>query len=184
MAAGQANFQVPSNVPVGTNRVAVRVADTQELVAGGSLVVTAVGPGIFTATQNGGGQGAISNQDQSVNSASNPAARGSTIVLYGTGQGQVSPAVQDGTAAPTSPLSNTVAIPTSNQSTCINSQPSICVAIGSTFGNISYSGLAPGYIGLWQINVQIPQEVTPGGAVQLRVLINGTPSNVVTVAVR
>jgi adhesin/invasin len=60
----------------------------------------------------------------------------------------------------------------------------MCVAIGSIgFGDVKYSGLAPGYIGLWQINVVVPQGLTAGN-VQVRVVINGTPSNTVTVAVR
>jgi uncharacterized protein (TIGR03437 family) len=180
----QANFQIPSNAPLGTARIAVRTADTGELVAGGSLLVSAALPGIFTANQAGTGQGAVVNQDGTINSSSNPAPVGSTILIYGTGQGQVSPAVADGTAAPNSPpLSSTVAVPTSSGTTCLNNQPSMCVAIGSGgFGDVKYSGLAPGYIGLWQINVVIPTGVT--GTVPVRVIINGTPSNTVTVAVR
>jgi uncharacterized protein (TIGR03437 family) len=184
IGAGQVNFQVPSNAPVGSNRIAVRTADTGELVAGGSLLVASASPGIFTVSQNGNGQAAVLNQDNTQNSTANPAAAGSVIVLYGTGQDQVSPAVPDGTAAPSSPLSNTVAVPTSDTRTCLTSQSSMCVAVGSSgFGEIKYSGLAPGYIGLWQINVQLPQGVT-GAAVPVRVIINGTPSNTVTVAVR
>jgi adhesin/invasin len=179
----QVNFQVPSNAPVGTTRIAVRTADTGELVVGGSLLVAAAAPGIFTANQGGTGQAAVVNQDGTINSTSNPAPVGSTILIYGTGQGQVSPAVTDGTAAPSAPLSSTVAVPTSSGTTCLNNQPSMCVAIGSSgFGDVKYSGLAPGYIGLWQINVVIPAGVT--GTVPVRVVINGTPSNSVTVAVR
>ena len=184
MGTGQVNFQVPMNAPLGTDRIAVVTADTGELVAGGTLLVSSAAPGIFTSNQSGSGQGAVLNQDNSINSSSNPAPAGSTVVLYGTGQGQVSPAVPDGTAAPLTPLSNTVAVPTSSGSTCLNSQPSMCVAVGSTgFGDVKYSGLAPGYIGLWQINVVIPAG-TPSGAVPVRVVINGAPSNVVTVAVK
>ena len=58
----------------------------------------------------------------------------------------------------------------------------MCVAIGSGFGDVKYSGLAPGFIGLWQINVLIPSGAT--GVVPIRVVINGTPSNTVTIAVR
>ncbi|HTP33569.1 MAG TPA: hypothetical protein VMJ75_15425 [Candidatus Acidoferrales bacterium] len=182
----QVNFQVPSNAPLGTDRIAVRTADTGELVAGGSLLVAAASPGIFTTGQTGTGQAAAVNQDGTINSPSNPAPVGSTILLYGTGQGQTSPSVPDGTAAPGPPgLAQTIAVPTSNPSTCLNSQPSMCVAIGSSgFGNVVYSGLAPGYIGLWQINVTIPQGTASGGAVPIRVLINGSPSNAVTIAVR
>lgn len=181
---GQVNFQMPSSAPLGSGRVAVRLADTGELIAGGSVVIAAASPGIFTASQSGSGQAAVLNQDNTVNGPNNPAPVGSTIQIYGTGQGQVSPAVADGAAAPTSPLAQTVAVPTSNGTTCLNNQPSMCVAIGSAFGNVSYSGLAPGYVGLWQINVAIPAGTPTGSAVPIRVVINGTPSNTVTVAVR
>ena len=181
----QVNFQVPSNAPAGANRIAVRLADTEELVAGGALIVASASPGIFTINQSGSGQAAVLNQDTTLNASSNPAAAGSIIVLYGTGQGQVSPAVLDGEAAPGAPsLANTVAVPTSDGKTCLNNQPSVCVAFGnSAFGDIKFSGLAPGYIGLWQINVAIPSGVT-GNAVPVRVIINGAPSNTVSVAVR
>jgi len=60
----------------------------------------------------------------------------------------------------------------------------MCVTFANgTLGDIKFSGLAPGYIGLWQINVAVPTGLTPG-AVAVRVIINGTPSNTVTVAVR
>lgn len=184
MSPTQANFQVPSNAALGTQRVALRVGDTGELIAGGSLLISSTSPGLFTINQSGSGQAAVVNQDNTINSASNPAPVGSTILLYGTGQGPVSPAVQDGAAAATSPLSYTIAVPTSNANTCLNSQPSMCVAIGSNFGNVQYSGLAPGYVGLWQINVTIPQGTPSGSAVPVRVVINSTSSNLVMISVR
>ena len=182
---GQANFQVPSNAPLGMDRVAVRTADTGELIAGGTVLVAASSPGIFTANQSGTGQAAVVNQDGSINGPGSPAPVGSTILIYGTGQGQVSPAVADGTAAPGAPFANTIAVPTSDGKACLNSQPSMCVAIGSTgFGDVKFSGLAPGFIGLWQINVVIPQGTPSGSSVPVRVVINGTPSNSITIAVR
>jgi uncharacterized protein (TIGR03437 family) len=184
MSQTQANFQIPSNSALGTQRVALRLGDTGELVAGGSLLIAAASPGLFTTNQNGSGQAAVINQDNTVNSPSNPAPAGSTVTLFGTGQGPVSPAVQDGAAAGSAPLSYTVAVPTSSASTCLNSQPSMCVAVGSNFGNVQYSGLAPGYVGLWQINVTIPQGTPAGSAVGVRVVIDSTSSNLVTIAVK
>ncbi len=181
---GQVNFQVPSNAPLGSQRFALRVGDTGELIAGGNVPVEDASPGLFTKAQNGAGQAVAINQDGTVNGPSNPARAGSTITLYGTGQGQVSPAVTDGSGAPVSPLANTVAVPTTDGKTCLNTQPSVCVPIGSGFGAIQYSGLAPGYIGLWQINVTIPPGTTPGNAVPLRVVIDGMLSNLVTIAVK
>lgn len=184
VAPGQVNFQMPSNAPVGSGRLAVRTADTGELVAGSGIMIVSSAPGLFTANQSGSGQAAAVNQDGSINGPNNPAPVGSTILLYGTGQGQVSPSVADGTAAPSSPLAQTVAVPTSSGPTCLNSQPSMCVAVGSGFGNVVYSGLAPGYVALWQINVTIPPSTPAGNAVPIRVVINGAPSNIITVAVR
>ena len=89
----QVNFQVPSNAALGAARIAIRTADTGELVAGGGLLVSAAAPGVFTANQSGSGQAAVLNQDFTVNSSSNPAPAGSIVSIYGTGQGQVSPAV-------------------------------------------------------------------------------------------
>ncbi len=180
----QVNFLFPSAAPAGADRIAVRVADTGELIAGGTILAASTSPGLFTTNQKGTGQAVAVNQDNTLNSSANPAPMGSVITLYGTGQGQVSPQVLDGMAAPPSPPATTVAVPTSDGKTCTTAQPSMCVAIGSAFGDVQYSGLAPGYVGLWQINVKIPQGITAAGAVPLRVLINGVPSNTVSIAVR
>jgi uncharacterized protein (TIGR03437 family) len=184
LSSTQVNFQIPSSAPLGLDRIAVRLSDTGELVAGGTLAISASSPGLFTSTQNGTGQAAAVNQDGRINTAANPAAKGSVIVLYGTGQGQVSPPVPDAMAAPSSPLSSTVTVPTTDGRACVTSQPAMCVAIGSTFGEVQYSGLTPGYVGLWQINVKIPADSPVGNAVPVRVLINGVPSNVVGIAIR
>jgi len=53
-----------------------------------TIPVAASAPGLFTATANGRGQAAALNEDLSINSASNPAAQGSIVVLFGTGAGQ------------------------------------------------------------------------------------------------
>jgi uncharacterized protein (TIGR03437 family) len=139
-------------------------------------------PGLFTTNQTGSGPAAVLNQDSTINTSANPATQGTIVVLYGTGQGLVSPAIPDGNAA-TGALSYTVAVPTSNQGNCLNNQPSMCVAFGNVLGDVKFSGLAPGYIGLWQINVAVPTGLTAGN-VPVRVIINGTPSNTVTVAIR
>ena len=60
------------------------------------LAVTDTAPGIFTLTASGRGQGAILNQDYSVNSAGNRAPKGSVVMIFGTGEGQTNPAGVDG----------------------------------------------------------------------------------------
>jgi uncharacterized protein (TIGR03437 family) len=105
------------------------------------------------------------------------------IKLFGTGQGPVSPPVADGEAAPGEPSANTVAVPTVDGQTCLTKQPSVCVAIGSTFGEIQFSGLQAGVVGTWQLNVKIPGNA-PSGSVPVRAVINGIPSNIITVSIR
>jgi uncharacterized protein (TIGR03437 family) len=180
----QVNFQVPSGTPLGTGRIAVRVAETGELVAGGGVAIASASPGLFTTSQDGRGQAAAVNHDGRINTTANPVQRGAILTLYGTGQGQVSPPVLDAMATPVSPLSSTVTVPTTDGRACVVSQPAMCIAIGSTFGEVQYSGLAPGFVGLWQVNVKIPTDAPTGNAIPLRILINGTPSNVVEVAIR
>ncbi len=48
---------------------------------------------------------------------------------------------------------------------------------------MTFSGLAPGFVGLYQVNVEVPASVTPGGAVPVVLTIKGAPSNTVTIAV-
>jgi uncharacterized protein (TIGR03437 family) len=125
------------------------------------------------------------NQNGSLNGPSNPATRGSVISVFGTGQGPVQPAVGSGQAAPSSPpLATSIATPTSDGAKCLTVQPSVCVAIGSTFGDVLFSGLAPGFVGLWQLNVRIPEAAVNGDTVPIRPIIRGRPGNVSTVAIQ
>lgn len=174
-------FQVPSSAPLGTARIAVRVSDTGELLAGASYPVSGTSPGLFVNDSAAPGQGRITNADGSMNSPTNAAARGSVVKIFGTGQGPVSPPVPDG--EPASADVSTVAVPTSDGAACLSRQPSVCVAMGNTFGEVQFSGLAPDKVGIWQLTVRIPTNLNPGN-VAIRAVINGTPSNIVNLSVR
>ncbi len=84
-SATQINALAPvSLAPSSTTTIGIVVDGTA--LAGSSIPVVASAPGIFTVA-GGTGQAAASNQDGSLNSATNPAARGSVVSLYATGQG-------------------------------------------------------------------------------------------------
>jgi uncharacterized protein (TIGR03437 family) len=184
----QVNFLLPSKAPVGLQRIAVRAADTGELIAGGSVSVATYSPGFFTQDQNGQGQAAALNQDNTRNSASNPASLGSVVQMFGTGQGPLSVAVADGHPAPANAL--TQAKPTADANTCLNQQPSLCVALGGSGGGaalaeIQYSGLAPGLVGVWQLNIKLPSAGLLGNSISVRALLGGSSqSNLVSIAVK
>jgi uncharacterized protein (TIGR03437 family) len=109
------------------------------------------------------------NEDNTVNSQTNPIQRGKVIQLFGTGQGVIPNAPPDGTPP-------TGVVPTAEK-------PRVYMG-GSTFipdENVQYSGLAPGLVGVWQINAKVPDSVPPGQIqifVQLRsVASSGTQPN-------
>jgi uncharacterized protein (TIGR03437 family) len=134
------------------------------------LNVAPSAPALFTAASSGTGQAAALNQDSSANSVSNPAAAGSVIVLFGTGEGQTNPAGQDGVVAngiypaPVQPVS---------------------VKIGGKPAQVLYAGAAPGEVaGLLQINAQIPAGVT-GNSVSVQITVGVASSQPgVTIAIR
>jgi len=189
VSATQMQVVLPAKTPVGVERIAARTADTGELVAGGPLVVATYAPGFFTVNQQGTGQAMALNQDGSTNSAQNPAALGSVVTLFGTGQGPVTSPVPDGQPAPNSP-DNTVATPTSNGNACLASSSYVCVALGgsgggSTFADVQYSGLAPGQVGIWEVKFTIPSSGLLGNTIMVRAAIGGVNfSNEVTLAVK
>jgi uncharacterized protein (TIGR03437 family) len=83
-----------------------------------------------------------------VNSASNPASRGDYVSIYTTGAGATTPTGVDG-LRPAGPSYT----PNAKVSVTIGGMPSV----------VSYAGAAPGLVsGAVQINVQVPQSVSPG----------------------
>ena len=138
------------------------ISNTTTLPVVGSL------PGIFSSDSSGAGEGAIRNQDNSVNSAANPAARGSVIQIYATGGGAMPGAVEGTLAQP--PY---VQLPATAR-------------VGGITAQVEYAGEAPGIIvGVLQINVEVPVGVNPGSAVSVDVTFGGATSKAgVTVAVK
>lgn len=145
---------------------------------GVTLPQVGAAPGIFT-TGGGTGQGAVLNQNLSVNSAANPAARGEVVVLYLTGEGVTSPAGVTGRVTPSTapfpqPVSGLVTV-------TVDGQPA----------TVEFYGSAPGLVaGVMQVNVRLPQGIGTG-SVPVVVRVGDTASQVdssgrgtVTVAVR
>jgi uncharacterized protein (TIGR03437 family) len=109
--------------------------------------VAATSPGVFSATANGIGPGAITHLDFSLVTEQNPAVLGEFVSIFLTGLGAVNPPVADGVAGPVSPLSN--AVDANNIRVRFN---------GELEGQVQYAGIAPNFVGLYQINVRIPND--------------------------
>jgi len=120
----------------------------------------------------GSGAAVIQNQDYTINTQSNAAPRGSVILLYATGLGPTSPTGITGKAAPhAEPLARTVDqyLPT--------------VTIGGVSARVEFSGLAPWFVGLWQVNVSVPADA-PTGEQPLVLTTGGSRANPVTVFIK
>jgi adhesin/invasin len=163
----QINFQMPPE-PVGAS-MAVTVVSGGITSLQATVGIAAAGPGIFTVNSNGQGQGAVLNQDYSVNSAQNPAAAGSVIQIFASGLGLTNPPIAAGQPGSASPLDFTVNTPV--------------VTIAGVPATVLFSGLAPTFVGLYQVNVQVPTG-TASGPASLQIQINGQTSNSATVAIR
>lgn len=161
-SGGQTAAIVPYSVAAQTS---TQMVVTQQGLASApqTIAVAPSAPGLFSANSSGTGNGAILNQDGTYNSASNPAARGSIIVLFGTGEGQTNPRGVDGRIAlsvypkPVLPVQVSIG------------------GIDATAG-IQYIGAAPDLVaGVFQLNVTVPTSVS-AGAVPVLVTVGSASS--------
>jgi uncharacterized protein (TIGR03437 family) len=168
----QINTVVPFGVAGTTAQI--QVFYEGQSTASTTVPVQAVSPAVFSSNGTGGGQGAILNQDGSVNSPSNPAARGSVVSLFTTGAGLTMPTSVDGlVTAPNA--SQTYPAPVLPVSVSIDGQPA----------QIVYAGAAPGLIaGVMQINVVVPADAGQATYDQVVVTVgNSTSPTAVTMTV-
>ncbi len=172
--SGQINAVVPYSAAVnGMQQLIVARGNTYSMPQ--SVIVASDHPAIFTQAQSGQGAGVIvvvkANGTQFVNTASAPASAGDALTIYCAGLGAVNPPVADGTAAPlTQPFAQTV--------------DPVTVTVGGNPAQVLFTGLAPGFAGLYQVNVVVPAGVAPGASVPVVITAGGFPSPPVTVAIQ
>ena len=116
----------------------------------------------------GTGQGAILDTSYRLVDPSNPTTAGSFVLIFCTGLGAVTNQPPTGSPAPSSPLA-WATTPT--------------VMIGGALANVQFAGLAPYYVGLYQVNAQVPAGSAIGSAVPVVISVGGVQSNTVTIAV-
>jgi uncharacterized protein (TIGR03437 family) len=148
VAPGQINAIVPTFLDTtGTVSVVVQVDAALSLPV--TVQAAPAVPGISTANQSGSGQGAIVNQDGTLNTAGNAAARESVVSIYGTGLGPMTPRLFNGQLAISTPYPQPVGMVT----VTIDGQPA----------EVLYAGDAPFEAdGVFQINARIPAGAAVG----------------------
>ena len=161
----QVNFQMPFAV-AGRPWVDVVVMSGELMSERAEALITPAGPGLFVF---GGNRAAVVNQDGAVNMPAAPADRGSIILAFLTGAGEVQPAIASGAAASADPLSFTTA--------------DVQATIGGVEAKVLSLVLAPGFVGLVQANIEIPEGLAPGDH-ELVITVGGWVSNGAVISVR
>ncbi len=167
VSAGQINAQVPWATTAGTVPVVVTVNSTASAPA--NLTVQAAAPGIFSQASNGKGPGAIQNfvsqNSTPLNTPTTAITQGGLIIIYATGLGAVNNPPADGAAGSGQTTSNAVT-----------------VRAGTSTLTPEFAGLAPGFVGLYQVNVRLPATLPEGCNIAIQVLVAGQVSNTATLS--
>jgi len=173
----QINAQVPWEIGSGTGVVNVQVKTPNGISAPVAVNFAPSMPGIFSSSAGGQLYAiAVNSSDSSLawpqglaGSGSHPAKAGDVLIVYATGLGAVDHQPVDGGIP--GALANTIATPT--------------VLFGGVAGDVLFSGLAPQFVGVNQLNVQVPAGVQAGSTVPLQIQVNGfTSTNHVVVAIQ
>jgi len=156
VSPGQVNGQIPADAVTGHGGIIVRTGLGQT-----PSIPVDLAPAAPAIPLLEGDQVLVLNADSTVNSPENPASAGSFVSVFLTGQGAVSPPVASGWAAPASPLSRVVAASSAK--------------LGGQDANLQFLGLAPGFVGVAQANVEVPAGLS--GQLKLEITIGGVTSN-------
>jgi uncharacterized protein (TIGR03437 family) len=165
----QINFQVPGGTAAGSAQITISVQGQD--VATGTVQVVSSSPGIFlTDFLSLDRPGTVLTERNELTGPTVRARRNEVIQIFATGAGPLTQSVADGAAAPGLPPQTMLA-------------PR--VFIGPEEAAVEFSGLAPGYVGLWQINARVPDVASITGQVPVVVVVSeGYASNAVTIWVK
>ena len=151
LSSTQAIVQIPWDISVGALPIAI--------AASGVLTNTVI-PAAVEAVPD---ILAVVHADGSLVNGQEPARPGEIVTVYATGLGAVDTTIASGAAAPAQPLARTTGAP--------------LVEIASQPAEILFSGLSPGFVGLYQVNILIPGDVVPSGSVTLSFGLDGSSAS-------
>ena len=160
VSPSQINFQMPYQSAGGMVEVTVRAPSGTATLR---VQQAAASPGIF---QSGGAASIFHGNGTQVSDVF-PARVGEELVLYASGLGAVEPPVATGFPAPFSPVARTT-IP-------------LVVRVAGLPAEVRSSGLAPGQVGFYQVNLVVPPGIS--GKVPVVLVMNGIQSNSVLLSV-
>ena len=173
VTAGQINAMLPYDLAIGASQPVV-VTRNGAVSAPQPVSLVSSQPGVFTQAQNGQGTAAllIVHADGSwvVAGNGNSAKAGDTLEIFCAGLGDVTPRAVAGDPTPPSPLSWVI--------------DPVTVTVGGVKVGTSFSGLAPGFTGLYQVNATLPAGIAPSQQAPLVLSQGGRSGGSATVPVQ
>jgi len=170
----QINFQVPWQLS-GETQAALTVTSGELTSAPITVPLATEAPGIFLL--NAAGQAAVLVANTASIAApvgtfpgSRPADQGEYLSIFCTGLGSVTHPPATGA-------------PASGTTVSVTNGDSVSVSIGGVSAPVTFSGLAPGFLGLYQVNAQVPATAPTGPAVPLTISVGTKTGNQATIAV-
>jgi uncharacterized protein (TIGR03437 family) len=160
--------QINAQLPFGFQGRQTLIVTTPNGSAQTEIDAAPTAPAVFTVYPPQGAVAAVVHTSGALVSAGAPAAPGEVVSVYLTGLGWVQGGVQEGQAAPVFPLARTVA--------------TVEAMLAGRALATAYAGLAPGFAGLYQVNVKIPEDIAPG-SYPLRIVAEAVASDPVSLPV-
>ncbi len=160
---GQINVQIPWECSgLATVDMKVSIGEFSSTIQ--TLKLRTANPAPFEYVESGTNRRYASALDGTflLISTNNPARRGQVLQLFVNGLGPVDSTPGNGQISPSNPLARTIAIPQ--------------VRIGGKVAQVLFSGLAPGIVGLYQVNVIVPADSPTGTDVDLTIQQSGATS--------
>jgi uncharacterized protein (TIGR03437 family) len=167
---GQVNAQVPLELASNT-AASVVLTMNGKVSPPEPLLLSPVQPGVFSYDDGGVARGAVLDEKYRLIGKSNPAAPGAVIQVFATGLGPTDPPAKTGEPAPSNPVA------------VLDPAIQLTASIGGLPAEIQFKGAAPGFVGLYQVNVKVPSGL-PSGDLPLVLTANGLRSNEVMLAVK
>jgi uncharacterized protein (TIGR03437 family) len=162
VSPGQVNFLVPYEITAATGTVQI----VRDGVAGPAVTIqlAITAPGFF---QWNGNFAVAEHADGSLISDASPAKAAEIVVLFAAGLGRTVPDVPSGHVV----SSATSILYASQLQVVVNGTP--CPA-----SSIYYAGLTPGYAGLYQVNLKLPDTLPPNPTIQMVMGAQSSPASV------
>ena len=132
-----------------------------------NVTILPAAPGVFrtgTAGPDTGIATVVRDKNQELVTLSNPIHKSEAVTIFLTGMGDTSPAIAAGLPAPSLPLASALIAPV--------------VDINGVGLPVTFAGLTPGQVGVYQINVSVPRNTPTGIDLPLRVTQGGITSTV------